>query len=234
MNGHLHKRLLGGIGSLSGPAFGKQFDCIVILFKQSLPKFAKSAIKAGVSNENGLNRKLCRYLQNIAQNKHLPFIIQPESMEDENRGDSPAVDIGVYLSITDANIDPPKITVFEGKRLTVGTKKFRQKEYVIGHDKDGKYKPCGGIERFKLSLHGRNFSRAGMIGYIQDGTPNSWHNQINAWIDELTRRKHSPTWSIDELLSPVFIEAEVGSCSSIVCRLDDEMQLVHLWIELLK
>jgi hypothetical protein len=95
-------------------------------------------------------------------------------MEDETYGSSPAVDIGVYLKMDDTEIDPPMITVFEGKRLTTKLTKKRRREYVIGHEERGKHIRCGGIERFKLAIHGARLNRAGMIGYIQDGTSDDW------------------------------------------------------------
>ena len=199
----LSERMLKGTGVFSGPARNTQFNQIVELIKASLPPFAVSAQKEYISNENGLNRRLARFITNIADRHELPYFAQTESMEDETRGDSPATDIGIHLKVEDISVDPPKIALFEGKRLSGDTGTTRRQEYVIGHEKNGKHVPCGGIERFKRSLHGRNFRYAGMIGYIQDRSPDYWWKQIDSWISELADQKTAPSWSTAEHLRPL-------------------------------
>ena len=55
------------------------------------------------------------------------------------------------------------ILVMEGKRLpTPGS--GREREYVASAAGE---KPGGGVQRFKLGLHGAKLSRAGMVGYVQ-------------------------------------------------------------------
>ncbi|CAK8724843.1 hypothetical protein KKHLCK_15150 [Candidatus Electrothrix laxa] len=222
-------RMLGGIGALLGPPQNTQFQMVVKVIKTILPKFADAAMKEGIENENGLNRKLTRFIDNAAEN----FLAQPESMEDETRGDSPAVDIGIYLKVDDTGIDPPKITVFEGKRLTTKLPKKRRREYVIGHEEKGKHVPCGGIERFKLGIHGRKINHAGMIGYLQNETAKIWHEKINSWIRELCQQPSEPAWSKQEQLTPKKNNGQAAEYSSVVKRTDNELHMTHLWISLL-
>jgi hypothetical protein len=191
-------------------------------------------MKKAIKNENGLNRKLCSFITNLSMSKGLPFYAQSESMEDETRGDSPSTDIGIHLCVDDIAGEAPKITVFEGKRLTTCLGKKRRREYVYGHDINGQHVPCGGIERFKMAIHGRDFPRAGMIGYVQDETPVTWQARVNVWITDLTEKECRPKWSEKELLVPLRAEGRVSMSSSVVYRHDREMSLTHLWVDLVK
>lgn len=110
--------------------------------------------------------------------------------------------------------------------------KKRKREYVIGHENGGKPIHCGGIERYKLSIHGGNRNHAGMIGYLQDGTPDIWRKEVNAWISDLSAQTHEPPWSETEQLTPHEINGRVASCSSIAIRADSTLRLTHLWIDL--
>ncbi|MCI5132221.1 MAG: hypothetical protein D3904_12040, partial [Candidatus Electrothrix sp. EH2] len=195
------RRMLGGIGTLLGPPQNTHFQRVVAFIKTVLPKFADSAMNDGIANEDGLNSRLTRFITNAADADQENFFANRESMEDETRGNSPAVDIGIYLKVDpDTGIDPPRITVFEGKRLSTKLPKKRHQEYVIGHDEKGKHVPCGGIERFKLDKHGGKLKHAGMIGYLQDGTAETWHDKINTWIRELCSQPSEPAWSEREKL----------------------------------
>lgn len=226
------RRMLGGAGILLGLPQNSQFNSVVELIVLSLPLFAESALQANISNENGLNRRLARFITNVADKKGFPFFAHNESMEDETRGNSPAADIGIHLKIEDIATDSPKITVFEGKRLTSTLGQERRHEYVIGHEKDGKHIPCGGIERFKCSIHGGEFAHAGMIGYLQEETPEIWCQKINSWISGLCSQTFEPAWSEREQLTPPETDGRVSRSSSVVHRTKSELHLTHLWINL--
>jgi hypothetical protein len=223
-------RMLGGTGTLLGPSPNSQFDMVVEFLKTHLPQFAESVLSANIYNEDGLNSRLWRFITNAAAQEI--FFAERESMEDETRGNSPAVDIGIYLKIEDTGIDPPLITVFEGKRLTTKLPNKRRREYVIGHEEGGKYIHCGGIERFKLSIHGGKLNHAEMIGYLQDGTPDSWRKKISAWICDLCSQSFDPAWSKREQLTPQKTDGRVTEYSSVVNRASSELHLKHLWIDL--
>lgn len=222
--------MLGGTGTLLGPSQHAQFDKVVEFLKTHLPQFAETALNTDISNENGLNSRLSRFITNAAAQEI--FFAERESMEDETHGNSPAGDIGIYLNVEDIGIDPPLITVFEGKRLTTKLPKKRRHEYVIGHEEDGKHITCGGIERFKLAIHGGRLKHAGMIGYLQDGTSESWQEKVNDWICNLRSQPFDPAWSEREKLIPQKNNGRVTEYSSIVNRVGSEMHLTHLWIDL--
>ena len=131
-------RMLKGMGTLSGPALNTQFNRIIDLIVQSLPAFAASAMKQGITNENGLNSELALFISKKVLQNNLPFIVLHQSLEDSTRGDSPAPDIGIHLYVDDEAESPPRITAFEGKRLTTHLEAKRRREYVIGHEKEEK------------------------------------------------------------------------------------------------
>ena len=227
-------RALKGIGDFSGPPPNIHFLRVVEIVKAALPLFASSALSSGIENEKGLNSRLARFINNVGDDRQMPYTAQIESMEDEARGDSPATDIGIHLKVDDIAIDPPKITVFEGKRLSSALPEKRRREYVIGHDERGKHVACGGMERFKRAIHGGKFCHAGMIGYLQDGTPENWRDKINAWISDLSSQPFDPAWSEREHLTPQIPDEGVAECSSVVHRAHTDLHLTHLWVDLLQ
>ncbi|MBK5274377.1 MAG: hypothetical protein JJE30_04935 [Desulfuromonadales bacterium] len=228
------RRMLGGAGTLIGPLHNAQFNSVVEVITLSLPLFAESALQENIVNENGLNRRLARFITNVADKQGFPFFAHNESMEDETRGNSPAADIGIHLKIEDIATDPPKITVFEGKRLTSTLGRERRQEYVIGPEKDGKHISCGGIERFKCSIHGREFTHAGMIGYLQEENPEIWCEKINSWVSDLSIQTFEPAWSEREQLTPPETDGRITKCTSVVNRTKSKLHLTHLWINLIR
>lgn len=225
-------RLLRGTGDFSGPTPHALFNSVIELIVQALPIFAASAMKEGITIEDGLNSQLALFISKRARQHKMPFIVQHQSMEDVTRGDSAKPDIGIHLDTDDAAEPPPRITVFEGKRLTTQLEAKRRREYVVGHVKNGKYIK-GGIERFKHSIHGGKLSYAGMIGYLQDGTPDHWREQVNGWIVELSSQKHDPAWSDKEHLTLHTTDGRISEYSSVVLRKADKLRLTHLWINLI-
>lgn len=228
---HSVGRLLRGAGRFSGPPHNTLFNSVVELVAQALPVFAASAIKEGISNEDGLNSLLALFVSKKARQNNLPFIVLHQSMEDLTRGDSPKPDIGIHLDTDDEAEPPPRITAFEGKRLTTQLEAKRRREYVVGHEKNGKYIK-GGIERFKCSIHGGKLTHAGMIGYVQDETPDHWRDHVNGWILELSSQQSDPAWSEKEQLTLNTTSGRVAECSSAVFRKTEELHLTHLWINL--
>ena len=229
---HSAERLLRGTGVLSGPVPNTLFNSVTELISQSLPVFAAYVMKEGITNEDGLNSHLALFIAKRVRQNNLPFIVQHQSMEDVMRGDSPKPDIGIHLDTDDVAEPSPRITVFEGKRLTTQLEAKRRREYVVGHVKNGKYIK-GGIERFKHSIHGRNLSHAGMIGYLQDSTSEHWLNQINNWITELCSQQHDPAWSEREQLTLHTADGRVTEYFSVALRKSDKLSLTHLWINLI-
>ena len=230
MNTFPAERMLGGTGTLFGPPKNAQFNMVAEFIRTQLPQFVQSILANNVENENALNSRLTRFITNAADQEN--FFAQRESMEDETRGNSPAADIGIYLKVDDSGIDTPLITVFEGKRLSKKLPKKRRQEYVIGREEKGKPIHCGGIERFKLAIHGGKLKHAGMIGYLQDETPDTWYAKVNGWICDLCDQSFDPIWSEQEELKLQKNNGRVTEYTSIVKRIDSELHLTHLWVDL--
>ncbi len=220
--------------SFSGPPLNDQFKCIVSMVESYLPEFPDFIEGTDIAVEDGLNSKLSRFLLLRFRRDGFPYITQPQSMEDETSGRSPSTDIGIYFCLPDSVIDPPKISVIEGKRLDTGIESRRRKEYVYGSVIKEKHKPSGGIERYKKEIHGRNIkSGVILIGYVQTNNFPVWRDRINTWISELvSESNHLPCWVIEELLSEVRSCSEVATLKSIVKRTSGTLKIFHFWINL--
>lgn len=122
--------------------------------------------------------------------------------------------------------------VFEGKRLPAPSA-HRKMEYVTsGESKKG------GIQRFKLGLHGADVSVAGMIGYVQEQSCSYWHQLINEWICDLADGSISDVcpWKTAEMLGHLEQDAANGiaACESVHDRAGNvvrgSIRLHHLWV----
>lgn len=120
--------------------------------------------------------------------------------------------------------------VIEGKRLPPPSND-REREYVVGNGK-----LSGGIQRFKLGLHGKDHETAIILGYLQQGTPQEWHPRLNGWISELADNLPEE-WSDNERLSELEPpNAEIRSrCDSThprsaACDRND-IRILHFWIQ---
>jgi hypothetical protein len=124
-------------------------------------------------------------------------------------------------------LDP--FLVLEGKRLPP-PKPDREREYVTGGDKKS-----GGIQRFKLALHGALLRHAGMIGYVQRDSFDDWFTSINVWITDLA--ESTSEWSQEDCLSELTTDVanRVASCISVHTRVDavtGKIHLSHLWVDM--
>ena len=90
--------------------------------------------------------------------------------------------------------------VIEAKRLPAPTSD-REREYVTGKDKSSG-RATGGIQRFKLGLHGAGNEIAAIVEYVQKHSVQTWFGQINQWISDLatSNGKDGCVWSNAEKL----------------------------------
>jgi len=115
--------------------------------------------------------------------------------------------------------------IVESKILPAPPPKEREKEYVIGD------KQNGGIERFKTEKHGKGLNNCGLIGFIKQNSFEFWKNQINDWIDNLSKK--DTFWNIDEALKADKISTHYSFLHSIAHReLSDDISISHFWIEI--
>jgi hypothetical protein len=205
----------------------------------NLPLFAKKQKGKIKMNEDGLTQRLCRFLnRNIGS---FPFLFEKEDMENDEKGNSPRVDIGIVSNTETIIVNDREFTEdetffkIEAKRLGK-LPKIREKEYVVGReDKEGKYINSGGIERFKKGIHGKNLIHAAIIGYVQLHDFKHWHKSINSWITGLS--KETPAfWSNKELLKNESAKSELATYTSHHLRekesIKDEIKLNHFWVDL--
>jgi hypothetical protein len=130
------------------------------------------------------------------------------------------------------NIYDP-ILVLECKRLPAPSSD-REREYVTG----GKERKSGGIQRFKLGLHGAELDLVAMIGYVQERSAHEWHQDINKWITDLCSGVMADgcVWRYDETLEQFEEDVSKGisSCRSVHgrtgSRASNEIEIDHLWI----
>jgi len=123
------------------------------------------------------------------------------------------------------------ILVLEGKRIPAPSSD-REKEYITGTISG---KITGGIQRFKLGLHGVELSLAAMIGYVQARTPRYWQKKINEWIVQLASdsMEDGCEWTVYETLKPVTADIARGIVSycSLHNRISgNKIEIHHLWI----
>ncbi len=144
------------------------------------------------SSEDVLSEHLSKTFDFYA--KQLPFIFIREAAQIQTKGQNRNVDIGVFQYYAEQT----PFFVIEAKRLPTLPKR-REKEYVIG---DNLSKPSGGIERFKLNMHGKNLSESAMIGYVQSGDLKKWFHEINKWIEALIKKTNNPDlqWKMGDML----------------------------------
>ena len=129
------------------------------------------------------------------------------------------------------------ILVFEGKRLPPPKNDpNREREYVIG----GKIQ-SGGIQRFKLGLHGAEHQVVALVGYIQAGEPREWLKRINGWIRDLegTLGFDGERWTPAESLVDFThdVHKRVASAWSTHSRVGTvitrNIQIRHLWVRMI-
>ncbi|MCD4664493.1 MAG: hypothetical protein K8R68_04415 [Bacteroidales bacterium] len=208
---------------------------IAFVYEQ-LPKWRDDPDRSFEQSENRLNLQLCKYLKSSARH-HFPMV----TFDHEEYQYGPrSVDLSVspieatVIGARQHTIYDP-ILVLECKRLPAPSSD-REKEYITG----GKEKKSGGIQRFKLGLHGADLELVAIIGYLQENSARVWFHKINDWISELCQEKvdDACVWSDDEILDPICENVSEGLASyrSVHCRinseLSNEMEIHHLWIEM--
>lgn len=202
--------------------------------RRQLPFWRDDPQRSVEESEPKLNSQLCDFLD--SRNENITLMIRFK--HEEPQAGRSSVDLSAKLvesTVIEAqaySIYEP-ILVFECKRLPP-PRKDREKEYVTG----GKQHRTGGIQRFKLGLHGAALNFVAMIGYIQERSASDWHREINGWISQLCSGTESDgcVWNEREALKPLEENSQTGvaSCQSIHKRTgsqsNNEIKIHHLWI----
>ena len=200
--------------------------------QQQLPKWRDNPNRSEVDAEEELNSQLCKHL-NVAAPREFPMVhfSHEERQPGRRRVDLAANPVAPTLIAGQKYSEFDPFLVIEGKRLPAPAKD-REREYVTGYEKRS-----GGIQRFKLGLHGSKLSNAAIIGYVQKHHCTKWFSTVNQWIMELVADSNAVDWSGTDTLHS-FVdnhEKRMARCESIHSRIDSrsaQIQLTHLWIEM--
>jgi hypothetical protein len=187
-----------------------------------------------VEPERELNSQLCKFLNVAAKKTDFAMVHfhheEPQGSQHSADMSANPLDAGWIEGRQYTKYDP--IVLLEGKRLpTPGS--GREREYVASATGA---KPMGGVQRFKLSLHGAAVSIAGMVGYVQQETCVYWFAEVNRWIDELASSDKSH-WSKKDRLRSFILDSgtRVSRCESEhsrICGVSPRVRLAHLWVEM--
>ena len=204
--------------------------------REQLPAWRDDPRRPQKVAEKGLNSSLCRFLESTAR-AQLPMVqFQHESLQSSER----TVDIGAYPAAETATVGTRSFSIYEPfmviecKRLPTPGGRDREREYVSGFHTNGS--PTGGIQRFKLGLHGGQVQDAAMIGYVEKHDFRHWHKKINRWINELTKTMSGDdaSWNRTDQLGDLEQSLGTSVCVSRNSRIGDvvtpEIQLRHIWI----
>jgi len=220
-------------GKITSGIKSRTFQLKIIDFVyQQLPTWRDDPDRPDEQSEDKLNLQLCKFLDSHARND-FPMIRfdHEEYQADQRRVDmsaSPAKHI--FLGAKPYTIYDP-VLVLEGKRIPAPSSN-REKEYVTGSTPE---KISGGIQRFKLGLHGAKLNLAAIIGYVQGNSARHWHKKINGWISELVSNPIGDgcMWTVNESLKPLEEDKtkSIANCRSVHRRtFGNKIELHHLWV----
>lgn len=206
----------------------------IFFVSKQLPAWRDDPDRPQEQAEDRLNLQLCKFLDSRARNEFPMVRFDHEEYQPKGRRtDLSASPVNPTIIGAKSYTIYDPITVLECKRLPAPSPN-REKEYVTG----GKGRTSGGIQRFKLGLHGANVDVAVMIGYVQEQAPRYWHSKINSWIMEVARGIIEDTcvWSSDEVLGQIEEDSFTGnaSCCSTHTRImpasKKRILIQHLWV----
>jgi len=183
--------------------------------------------------EERLNAQLCQCL-NVAALDRFPMVLfhHEEKQAGRSRVDMSAhPKSGTVVGSTYYSIYSPFL-VFEGKRLPAPSAD-REREYV-----SGRTRKSGGIQRFKLGLHGSQHTKAAIVGYVQSGSLREWLSKLNGWIgDEVEDSSQTgEDWKLAEQLLAFKEDTNLRVASSASTHARDksavspEIQIHHFWV----
>ncbi|MEK6321438.1 MAG: hypothetical protein AABN33_07120 [Acidobacteriota bacterium] len=204
-------------------------DAVLDVIEKGLGEFAERR-EHSIQNEKGITNRLCKIL-----NCHKLLYFHHEGMQDESTGTSPSVDVEAVTTTAtafEARSYAPEETLMaiEAKRLPSPPPSSREREYLIGSNQKS-----GGVERFKLGIHGKNAAAWTMLGYVQKQDFPTWYQKVNSWIEEMaSNRDLSGLWESTEKLTFLVQGATTARYRSRnKRRCDGEVdiiEIVHLWV----
>jgi hypothetical protein len=202
--------------------------------EEELPLWRDRSDRLEEAAEEKLNAQLCKHLNAAARKKQLPVMFHHEEKQLKNRrvDISAGLDEGGFIGSIYHSIDKPFL-VIEGKRLPAPGGKARETEYVSGGSD-----LTGGVQRFRLGLHGAGLKTVALIGYLQNDSLQSWFERINGWIKKLSESSPAEEkWRLEELLEGLSINSKerTSRSSSVHPRITADratFEIRHLWVEM--
>lgn len=225
--GHYRGKIAAGIGP------DQLAQSTLAFVYQQLPAWRDDPDRPSEESEPKLNLQLCKFLDSESRNDFPMVRFDHEEYQHARR----RVDLSaspVEATVIDVKLysiyDP--FLVFECKRLPA-PRNDREREYVTG----GK-KSSGGIQRFKLGLHGAKLDLVAIIGYIQARDAQHWHTTINRWISSLSLGKLTDgcVWDRNEKLGAFEEDAvqRTANCRSVHGRTgkvrSNRIEIQHFWV----
>jgi hypothetical protein len=206
--------------------------------RTQLPAWRDDPKRPADSSEKLLNSSLCDFLDSRARSGFPMIRFKHEAPQTT----ASTVDMGVhgteeitFVGNYDYTINQP-FMVIECKRLPAPSKN-REREYVTGTNRTSGG-ATGGIQRFKLGLHGAKVETATIVGYVEEQTTRQWHVTINGWITDLAAGPSADgcVWSHVDRLQQLVCDDEHGASTAISTHeraeacLTQFIQIHHMWI----
>ena len=227
--GGSHGRISSGISP------GTLVRRTIAFVRLQLPAWRDDPTREAGDSEEHLNAQLSKFLNVVARREDFSMV---HFHHEERQNGRRRVDLSasptrsIWIGPRHHSIYDPFL-VMEGKRLPPPSRD-REREYVTGNENR-----TGGIQRFKLGLHGASLMIAVMIGYIQAGRSTEWRAKINDWISELSGRRDGGDcpWDASDQLheltaNPRELLPELESNHKRVNAVTGRIRLNHLWIEM--
>lgn len=222
-----------GLGSLAPGVLsrGTFLARVVEFIAEQLPRWRDDPDRPAVQNERELTSQLTAYLNSAARTSALDVVQFRTEVPDSVHKDR-SLDIAVQPCGPPILVEGRRYTLFdvllpiECKRLPTPIGRD-EREYVV----TGDARAAGGIQRFKLGVHGSNHALGVMIAYIQDGRAHAhWLRAINHWLLEVGET--DATWAGEQLV--VESTGAVQRLRSTHRRgaRGTQVELLHLWIAL--
>jgi len=203
---------------------GKTISFIVETIKE-VPVYFISALKntdiIKPLNENKLTQVLVEQINAVLSEKEFSILAQNQ-YSDLFYGTKGIPDFYFYES-EKGKVNKP-LFIVESKILPAPPPKTREKEYVIGENKNG------GIERFKIEKHGKGLNKCGIVGFVENERFEFWKDKVNSWINDLS--SNDDFWNKDEKIIIKEHTKISAFLHSIAHRKEEnDLLLYHFWIK---
>lgn len=210
---------------------------LILFIETELPLWRDRPERPPLTDEPHLNEFLSNHLNSAARRQYfdcVQFSLEPNQVGGR-RGDIAIKPLGVIVVEGRTHHDFEQLLPIECKRLPTPRASDRSEvEYVDGLPGSR----SGGIERFKLGLHGPANSHALLIGYVQKETFEHWFSIINARLSSLAGAVvDANLWKpVEPLSAGISVRpADVRRLSSIHRRscppcASNSVMMDHLWV----